>query len=424
MLIQFVPTSTDSHVTQRTFLDATALGAKLAPPESGSRPRRLTYLWQRLDPSEQALVNDLAASHRNSVAVNSEQDRQLRAILNRLIDDPELYQAEFFDDVIEKEGRRLGQKRQQTGSLAPPDVQRLNRLALEAALRPELGNIYVHGWRPSMLVYGVVGVAIAALFWLQVRDTPAEHPRCNRAERDLILSSTISNEIGQTPTVESFPWREMLTSSSLWGNCLMQFTTNIGWVFLVRSMPQYLEEVHGVPLVMRGWMTSAPIWVGVVGVFYGGRLTDWLGQKLGLKWGRRVPVLITRFTAASGYAVCIALSLLVPKGQAPSWMPWVYVAALSLVALSVDIGVPSVWAFAQDVGGRYTASILGWGNMWGNLGAAAATPFYAFILGRKAGLFEWNLLFCYLGGAFLIGAVGALFMDSTKPIASVRSSSR
>jgi MFS family permease len=215
----------------------------------------------------------------------------------------------------------------------------------------------------------------------------------------------------------------MLTNVSLWGNCLLQITTNIGWVFLVRTMPQYLEEVHHVPLILRGWMTSVPIWAGVFGIFFGGRLTDWLGKKMGLKWGRRLPLLVTRFTSALGYGICVALSLLVPAEQAPSWMPWAYVAALSFVAVSVDVGVPSVWAYMQDVGGKHTASILGWGNMWGNLGAAAATEIYARILGKSAGLFEWNLLFTVLGGVFLLGALGAWVMDSSKPIVAVRAES-
>jgi nitrate/nitrite transporter NarK len=133
-----------------------------------------------------------------------------------------------------------------------------------------------------------------------------------------------------------------------------------------------------------------------------------------------LPIVVTRLTGALGYAICIALSFLVPKEQEPTWMPWVYVAALSLVAISTDIGVPSVWAFAQDVGGKYTASILGWGNMWGNLGAAVATPYYAAMLGKSPGLAEWNILFASLGGIFMLGALGAAVMDPTKPLTIVR----
>jgi MFS transporter, ACS family, glucarate transporter len=371
-----------------------------------------------LNDDKRSLVADLAKSAEEHLPATPDQDGQLRALINRLIEQPDLYQPQLFADSIEKEGRRLGQQLAQTGKLTSEQHRRLNRLLLEATFPKTLGNIYVHGWRPSMLVYGVIGVVVAALFWRGVRDDPARDPRCNQAERALILKGTEASP-SALPVKEQFPWRAMLTDVSLWGNCLLQFTTNIGWLFLVRSMPSYLSEVHGVPLITRGWMTSVPIWVGVCGVFFGGRLADALVQRLGLKWGRRLPVLITRFTAALGYAICIALSWLVPKEMAPHWFPWVYVAALSLVALSTDIGVPAIWAFAQDVGGKYTASILGWGNMWGNLGATVATPLYAYVLGAHT-LTDWNLLFCCLGGAYLIGAVGVLFMDPTRSLTIVR----
>lgn len=442
MLVLFVPPTVASLLTPETgtYLKSENLAQKLIPPHTGIHRQRLEYTWNCLDGAAQRVIIDELASHREKsqkpspvqasgiiaqfsqkpVRIISTADQHLSLILNQLIQDPKFYRADLFDEVIEKQGLQLSRKLARTGALSEAEHQRLNRLALEAMFSGDLGNIFVRGWRPSMLVYGVIGIVIAALFWWQVRDTPDQDPRCNHLERRLIHWTDSPPAATSVPVREAFPWLAMLTNISLWGNCLLQFTTNVGWVFLVRTMPQYLEEFHQVPLITRGWMTSVPIWAGVFGVFFGGRLTDWLCQRLGLKWGRRIPVVITRFTAAAGYGICIALSLLFPRERAPLWMPWVYVVALSLVAVSVDIGVPSIWAFMQDVGGKYTASVLGWGNMWGNFGAAAATPFYAYILGEKAGLVQWNLLFSCLGGAFLLGAVGALVMDATRPLTAVR----
>jgi len=436
MLIQFVPVSTNSTITDKTFLDPVALARQLRPKaETTEKPKLVDqqreYLWNQLLPAEQSLIVDLGhLADENAAALkvdpktavlrtaSPEQTEQLRGLLNRLIDSPTMYQPQLFDEVIENEGRRLSTTLQAQGELPLDQLQRLNRLALERTFSKELGNVYVAGWRPSMLVYGVLGIVMAALFWLQVRDSPNVDSRPNLAERELINAGAAP--VTAVQPIEPFPWMALLTNISLWGNCLMQVTTNIGWLFLVRNMPQYLEEVHGVSLVMRGWMTSVPIWAGVIGVFFGGRLTDWMGQRLGLKWGRRMPVLITRYTSALGYALCILFSYLVPKEVAPPWMPWVYVAALSLVAISTDIGVPAVWAFAQDVGGKYTASILGWANMWGNLGATAATPLYELILGKSPELAQWNTLFAVLGGVFLLSSVGAMLMDASKPLSAAR----
>ncbi len=416
MMVQFVPASWDSSVTDRTYLNAHGFADRLAStPATPLDAERLAHLRTFLNEDEQRLIAALSVAAQDQAAVTQEDDRQLRSLINRLLDQPRLYEPRLFHDAIEREGRRLGESLARNGALPAEDLRRLNRLLVEVMFPKILGNIYVHGWRPSMLVYGAIGIIVAALFWRGVRDTPQQDPRCNAAERQLILWDDVAAQPGNTPPTEVFPWRAMLTDVSLWGNCLLQFTTNIGWLFLVRTMPTYLSEVHQVPLVTRGWMTSVPIWAGVISLFYGGRWADALVKQLGLKWGRRVPVLITRFTAALGYAICIALSWLVPQDQAPEWFAWVYVAALSLVSLSTDFGIPAIWAFAQDVGGKYTASIHGWGNMWGNLGATVATPLYEHLLGAHT-LAEWNLLFCCLGGAYLIGGAGVLVMDPTRPL--------
>ena len=96
--------------------------------------------------------------------------------------------------------------------------------------------------------------------------------------------------------------------------------------------------------------------------------------------------LLTRFSAGLGYGICLFLSLCYAPGPLNPWLPWGYVAALCLMAFSVDMGNPAVWAYAQDVGGKYTGSVLGWANMWGNLGAASAPLIYNAVLGETPGV--------------------------------------
>ena len=49
---------------------------------------------------------------------------------------------------------------------------------------------------------------------------------------------------------------------------------------------------------------------------------------------------------------------------------WITVAVLAMMSLCQDMGNPSVWAYAQDVGGKNVGAALGFGNMLGNFGAA------------------------------------------------------
>ena len=197
---------------------------------------------------------------------------------------------------------------------------------------------------------------------------------------------------------------------------MTQFLTNIGWLFVVTSLPRYLDNVHGVPLVMKGFMTAFPSGIGIVGLFAGGRATDWAVRRWGLKRGRQIPLATSRFTAAGGYALCLILSLVFTPSADNHWLPWLYIVGLCIASMSTDFGSPAIWSYAQDVGGRYTASILGWGNMWGNLGAAVAPLIYNLVLGENPTLLDWNRVFTVCCGVFVLAGFCALLLDSTRPL--------
>lgn len=271
-------------------------------------------------------------------------------------------------------------------------------------------------WRPVLIAYGIVGIVIAvALAWV-CRDTPEDHPGCNSAERNLILDEITRRTVAlETPNLP-FPWESVLTSLSLWGNCLTQFLTNIGWLFVVTWLPRYLGQVHGIPLSEQAVMTAIPTVAGIVGMFCGGWWTDLAARHFGLKWGRRLPVMSTRFLSAGGYLICLTLGLVCTPDPTSRWLPWAMVGGLSIATFCADLGVPALWAYAQDVGGKYTASIMGWSNMFGNFGAACAPLIYNVVLGENPTLLQWNWLFAVCAGMFALSGCSALVLDATKPI--------
>jgi MFS family permease len=331
---------------------------------------------------------------------------------------------------------------------------------LASSLTGTLIAAFAGGWRPVLIVYGLVGILVAFVFAWFCRDTPRDHPLCNEVERNLIsdhthvVSATIpaakaNGESGIDGSLETdnpyaygiieadktsgsvktdepgnesqrFPMIPILTSISLWGNSLTQFLTNIGWLFVVTWLPRYLGDVHKVPLLEQGVMTAIPTAAGIVGMLCGGWWTDVAVHRFGLKWGRRLPVVATRFMAATGYAVCLTLGLLFLPDPDSRWLPWAIIAGLSFATFSGDLGVPAVWAYSQDVGGKYTAAIMGWANMHGNFGAAVAAPIYDRILGETPTLSQWNTLFAFCAGVFALAGVSAMVLDATKPITARR----
>lgn len=335
-------------------------------------------------------------------------------LINDRIGQPDFIDFSLIPVKVPDRGHQLLKKKEQGASLTEDETILLNRVVMETLFRTEIRKSLGAGWRPTVILYGLVGLLVALGFFVIVRNSPREHPKCNEEECDLIELGVSTTSKAHTPP---FPWRAILTDISLWGNCLCQFTTNIGWFFVVSPFfPRYLNEVHSVPLVFQGYMAGLTSGVGIVFLFAGGRCTDWMIHNLGLKWGRRIPLVASRFVGAAGCLFCVLLGSFVESGPDKYWLPWLYVIGLGVAASATDFGSPAIWAYAQDVGGKYTASILGWGNMWGNLGAAVSPLIYNLCVGEHPTIRHWNLVFGLCGGAFILSGLFAFVVDASKKL--------
>lgn len=329
--------------------------------------------------------------------------------LNALLADPRLYSPEIFQPTsLSQEAQRLLTQQPQSAAaqLSHSEQTRLNRLLLESAF-PDIRKVYGEGWRDVMFLYGLVGMGVALMFWWVVRDEPSLHPRCNEAELAHIERGRPATIAASRGKARGLPLRTILTSRNMLLTSISQFMTNFGWVFLITWLPRYLDEVHRIPVEQRGFYVLLPIMVGWAGMLSGGPLTDWLVRKIGLRWGRALPMSLTRFMAMAGYLICLS-PYIVPGTELPFWM---YAAAFSLVAFSTDLGTASVWAFNQDIAGKHVGSVLGWGNMWGNFGAAVASPLLIVLKD-----YGWQWPFAMSAAAFFISGIAAIAIDATVPL--------
>ena len=119
-----------------------------------------------------------------------------------------------------------------------------------------------------------------------------------------------------------------------------------------------------------------------------------------------MPVAGSRLVVGGAYLVCLTLH-----------DPFEVTLMMCLVALATDMGVAPVWAFGQDVGGKYVGAVIGWANMWGNFGAALAPM----VLGRIRLGFDdpsvgWNMAFLVCACTQVVAALAALGIDSSRPL--------
>ncbi|HVJ81424.1 MAG TPA: MFS transporter, partial [Planctomycetia bacterium] len=253
----------------------------------------------------------------------------------------------------------------------------------------------VPGWRFALWLYCGFGLVIAVFFWLVVRDTPAEHPAC--AAESASDSSPSRAPLAAPP----LGLAEFVRSRNLALFSLVQFGTNVGWAFLITQLPTFLTERFGVSESSRGAMASVPAWVSCVGLLLGGFVTDALARRLGVRRGRAWPIGAMMLVAAAAYLLCPLVR-----------DPWSFVAMMALMGLAVDLANPSIWSFAQDVGGRHAGAVLGWGNMWGNIGAALSPV----LLGAVKRAWGWDAAFFVAAVCFALAALAAFSLDASRTL--------
>jgi MFS family permease len=141
------------------------------------------------------------------------------------------------------------------------------------------------------------------------------------------------------------------------------------------------------------------------GLLAGGLLTDQCSRRFGVRVGRLIPLVGTRFLAGVLFLCCTGTSDLK-----------YLVLLLGLMTFTTDAGLPAMWAWSQDVGGRRVASVLGWANMWGNFGAALQPTVMGFVLKTYDTNHDYHEGFQISAAAFMLAGVLALGINAAKPV--------
>jgi len=272
-------------------------------------------------------------------------------------------------------GTRMG------GAITPPIV-----VALMAAI----------GWRQTFYVFGVLGVIWAFFWWRWFRDEPSQHPEVNAAELALIRESA-----GHEPaTSHAFRWSELLSANLLlvYG---MYFTMGYTLYFNLTWLPTYLKDVRGFSLQQAGWLSGVVLFTGGVMTYVGGKLTDMLVKKYGLKIGRSMGV------------VTLPIAGLLLIGAAQTQSPMAAAILLAATLGVADLAVSSCWAICHDIGGRNAGIVTGAMNTWGNIGGALSP----LVVGYAVGWWNsWTVPFYITAGIYVFGAVCTFFVDPRKRV--------
>jgi MFS transporter, ACS family, glucarate transporter len=260
------------------------------------------------------------------------------------------------------------------------------------------------GWRGAFWAFGIVGALWVICFAIWFRNTPAEHPAVNDAERELIMGDAGPGADKLKPPLS---WRSMLRSRSLWCLCWMYFCSNAGWCFFITWDVEYYRTVLGLSGTTLEIAAGAPLFFGGIACLLGGFLTDALVKVLGRRWGRTLQGLISYSLGG----LFFFLALLTTN-------PLLALSALCVASFMKDFGMASSWSTCVDIGHRYSGTVSGFMNMVGNLGTFVSPPIVAYLAkhGFMSSRGGWQLALVYSACMFFAASVGWAFINPKRVI--------
>jgi MFS family permease len=250
------------------------------------------------------------------------------------------------------------------------------------------------GWRQTFFAFGAVGVVWAWFWWRWFRDEPSQHSSVNKSELAIIEQGVDRSEPPR------FDWGKLLSVNLLliYG---MYFTMGYTLYFNLTWLPTYLKDVRGFTLQQAGWLSGIVLFTGAVGTYFGGKLTDALVKKYGLKVGRSMGV------------VTLPIAGLLLIAAAMTENPTAAAVLLAATLGIADLAVSSCWAICHDIAGRYAGIVTGAMNTFGNIGGALSP----LVVGYAVGWWNsWTVPFYVTAGVYVFGAVCTLLVNPRKQL--------
>jgi MFS family permease len=256
------------------------------------------------------------------------------------------------------------------------------------------------GWRGAFLLFGAIGVGWVIAFTRFFRNSPAEHPSVNEAERAFILDGRREAEL--PPPLS---WRTMLGSPTLWLLGFMYFCSNAGWCFFITWDKKYYTEVLKLSGAGLSLASAAPLFCGGVACIVGGLFTDRMVRRWGPRWGRTLQGSLAYFLGGTFFALALYAE-----------SPWLAVLCLSLASFSKDFAMAVSWATCLDIGHRYSGTVSAFMNMVGNLGTFVAPPLVAYLAGRGKGQGGWHWALIISSSALFCASVCWPFINPRRVV--------
>jgi ACS family glucarate transporter-like MFS transporter len=253
--------------------------------------------------------------------------------------------------------------------------------------------IAVSGWRASFWIFGLLGVVWCVFWWRWFRDDPAKHPGVNPEELQLIRADGPPRDV-------KIEFRRLLNVNLLW-ICLMYFCFGYCLYFYLTWLPTYLRDARGFSDARMNQVHTVVLLSAAAASILGGRLTDYLTRRYGLRLGRAIGAVSMPLSG-----IALAVAALTESGTLAA-------AALVVSAGAGDLCLSPSWAMCHDIGSDGAGTVTGFMNTFGNIGGSISP----LVVGYSLKWWDsWSIPLLIAAGVAILGGVFTVLIDTRKPL--------
>lgn len=255
------------------------------------------------------------------------------------------------------------------------------------------------GWQSVFYVFGAVGIVLAVLWFVIVRDSPAAHPAISDTERRHIAAGTQPAVGKSTP----LPVTKLLASPAFWALVINHFCSNWILYVLLSWMPSYFRDVQHLNIAKAGFAAAAP-WLSM---FVMANISAWVADEA-IRRGVRVSV-VRKFMQAGGLLGASAFMLLINQASSPTGAVLVMCGALGALGLTWAGYAPN----HLEIAPRHADILMGITNTAGTLPGIVGVAVAGWMLDTTG---SYVSVFLLAAGITSVGALVWIFFSRSEPI--------
>lgn len=250
------------------------------------------------------------------------------------------------------------------------------------------------GWASVFYVFGCMGILWAIVWFLVVKNSPAEDPNISEEER-LYIETSLAND-DQKKDVK-VPWKAIFTSLPVWAIVVAHFSENWGFYTLLTELPSFLKHRLDFDLSRAGFVSALPYLVMAITIQTGGQIADCLRRKKILS-----TTVVRKLFNSFGF-VCQGICIII-AGYTTNWL--VAVICLTLAVGGGGFAFSGFYVNHLDIAPPFAGILIGITNTVATLPGIISPLLTGTIVQHQSQASEWRIVF-YLGG--LIYFIGAIF---------------